>query len=232
LLWGKCALRLAAAFVGKACGCGGQSDNHLQLLLLIQLHYDFHGLRIWESGQAIAQGEQQLVASNKRARVKQPCHRVCCALGLRTSSDASAVCSHRNNTRGKVAIIIKAKSTLRGLRDTTSRRATRALRGEPALGLSHFPPNPRDREAASNSADQRTRHQRTTARTGSFIGLSSFETATFHSCDFAPVRLAPSALYCRLNPVCQSQTLVRHQPITTLQRTADTIVSQEIHHGF
>jgi hypothetical protein len=84
------------------CGCGGQSDNHLQLLLLIQLLHDFHGLRIWESGQAIAQSEQQLAASNKRARVRH-CRRVCCALGVRTSSDASAVFSHRNNTRGKVA---------------------------------------------------------------------------------------------------------------------------------
>jgi hypothetical protein len=92
----------------KARGCGLQSDNHLRILLLIQLH--LLARRTSRGWKAALLRQQQAAARVSRAFAGPSC---AVLLGAQTSSDVSAVFPFdRSNTRGKSAILVEVKATL------------------------------------------------------------------------------------------------------------------------
>jgi hypothetical protein len=171
--------------------CGGQSDNHLGFSATNTAPSSSRRASIRESGRAIAQGGDQLVADIQRvlcsgcARKRQVTHQQQCA-------------PHRIIREAKCHLH-KSHIYASWTGGNTALRApgheyclvsqvcciSHQIRG-PATGISKA-----GKRSAASSTQQ---HNSTTARTGSFIDLFLFpESATIHTCDFAPVFLAPSA---------------------------------------
>ena len=157
--------------------CGRQSDNHL----------GFSATNTATSSiRRAAQGS--LVELSRR-------YNTCCALGARKRQVTHQQCVPHRIIREAKCHLHKAIFTHRGLgRHGIAGVGTRILPCEP--GLLHFPQRRRAsvRPEARSAALPTQQHNSTTARTGSFIDLFPFpETATIHTCDFAPVLLALSA---------------------------------------